>query len=185
MMHLLGPTIQSDVLQTYEPFISEVFISPDGDSAKVTPVRILRDTGSSQSLLLKDVIPLSTKTFTGSDALIQDVECGFLNVPLHVVNLKSDVVNGPVTVGVMHSLLETGVHLLFGNDLAEDKVVVNLLVTANPSLDHIDAIEIEIPDSYPGCEVTRDIAKKAVSNEVEISLSDTFMGHLPEVTYTS
>jgi transposase InsO family protein len=128
---------------------------------------------------------LSEKTFTGSDALIQGVECGFLNVPLHVVNLKSDFVNGPVTVGVMHSLPVTGVHLLLGNDLAGDKVVVNPLVTANPSLDQIDPIEIEIPELYPGCAVTRAMAKKALSNEVEISLSDTFMGHLPEVTSTS
>ena len=62
-------------------------------------VRILRDTVS--TLLFMDVIPLSENTFMGSDALIQGVECGFLNVPLHVVNLKSDFVNGPETVGVM------------------------------------------------------------------------------------
>ena len=58
---------------------------------------------ASQILLLRDVIPSSEKTITGSNALIQGVECGILNVPLHVVNLKSDFVNGPVTVGVMHS----------------------------------------------------------------------------------
>ena len=128
---------------------------------------------------------MSEKTFTGSDALIQCVQCGFLNVPFHIVNLKLDFVNGRVPVGVMHSLPVTGVHLLLGNDLAGDKVVVNPLVTANPSLDQIDPIEIEIPDLYPGCAVTRAMAKKTLSNEVEISLSDTFMGHLPEVTSTS
>ena len=119
----------------------------------------------------------------GSDALIQGVECGFLNVLLHVVNLKS--VNGAVTVGVMHSLPVSGVHLLLGNDLAGDKAVVNPLVTANPCLDQIDTSEIEIPELYPGCAVTRAMAKKVLSNEVEISLSDTFMGHLFEITSTS
>ena len=91
MIHLLGPTNPQSSLMFYKLklFISKAFISPDGDSAKFTPIRILRDTGSSQSLLLQDVIPLSEKTFTGSDALIQGVECDFLNVPLHVVNLKS------------------------------------------------------------------------------------------------
>ena len=152
-------------------------------TAKFTPICIMRYTGSSQSLLLRDVIPLSEKTFMGSDVLIQVVECGFLNVPLHVVNLKSDFVNGPVTVGVMHSLSVSGVHLLLGNDLAGYKVVVNPLVTANPSLDQIDSIEI--PELYPGCTVTRAIAKKTLSNKVEISLSDTFVGHLPEITSTS
>ena len=84
---------QSDILHTYKPFISEGFISPNGDSAKFTHIGILRDTGSSQNLLLRDIIPLSEKTFTGSGALIQGAECGFLNVPLHVLNLKSDFVN--------------------------------------------------------------------------------------------
>ena len=63
----------------------------------------------------------------GSDAVIQCAECSFLNVPLHVVNLKSDFVNGSVTVGVMSSLPVSGVHLLLCNDLAGDKVVVNHL----------------------------------------------------------
>ena len=93
-----------------------------------------------------------------------------MNVPFNVVNLKSDFVNGPVTVGVMHSLPVSGVHLLLGNDLAGDKVVVNQLVTANPSLDQIDPTEIKISELYPVCAVTRAMAKKALSNEVEIFL---------------
>ena len=55
--------------------------------------------------------------------------------------LKIRLVNWPVTVGVMHFLPVTGVHLLLGNDLAGGKIVVNPLVTANPSLDQIDPIE--------------------------------------------
>ena len=54
------------------------------------------------------------------------------------MNLKSDFVNGPMIVGVRHSLPVTGVHLLLGNGLAGDKVVVNPLVTAKPCLDKID-----------------------------------------------
>ena len=55
--------------------------------------------------------------------------------PTSCCELKSDFVNGLVNVGVMHSLPVTGVHLLLGNDLDEDKVVVNPLVTADPSQD--------------------------------------------------
>ena len=84
-----------------------------------------------------------------------------MNVVLDVVNLKkSDFVNGPVTVGVIHSLPVTSVHLLLGNDLAGDKVAVNPLVTANPCLDQIDPIEIEIPELYPACAVIRAMVKK-------------------------
>ena len=58
----------------------------------------------------------------------------------------------------MHSFPVNGVQFLLGNDLAGDKVVVNPLVTANPSLDQIDPFEI--PELYPGCAVTRALAKK-------------------------
>ena len=50
METLLGsnkPETNSDILHTYKTFISEGFISSNGDSAKFTPIRILQDTGSS------------------------------------------------------------------------------------------------------------------------------------------
>ena len=82
--------------------------------------------------------------------------CGFLTVPVHVVKLKSDFVNG--TVEVLHSLPVFRVHLLLGNNIAGDKVVVNPLVTANPSLDKIDPLEI--PELYPGCAGYQSYGKK-------------------------
>jgi len=93
-----------------------------------------------------DMILLSEKTFPGSDALIRGVKCGIFNVSLHVVNLKSDFLDESVTVGVIHSLPVTGVHLMLDNDLAGNKVVVNPLLTTNPCLDQVDPIEIEIPE---------------------------------------
>ena len=70
-----------------------------------------------------------------------------------------------------------GVHLLLGNDLAGDKVVVNPLLTTIPCLDQPpDPIEQEIPDLYPSCAVTRAMAKKAKQNDGDIDLTDTFFG---------
>ena len=54
------------------------------------------------------------------------VECGFVYVPLHSIYLSSDLVNGPVAVGIRQTLPFKGVHLLLGNDLAGDKVVVRV-----------------------------------------------------------
>ena len=42
------------------------------------------------------------------------------------------------------------------------KIMVNPLATANPCLDQVDPIEI--PELYPGCAITRAMAKKALSN---------------------
>ena len=154
---------KSDFIQeVYEPFLSEGTISLLHDTSITKPIRILRDTGASQSLILADAIPLSEKSHSGKSVLIQGVECGLVTVSLHQVNLKSDLVSGTVTVGARPSLPIDCVHLILGNDLAGDKVVVNPVMTEKPEVTFtIDPIEEEIPDLYPSCAVTRAMAQKA------------------------
>ena len=67
------------------------FVSLNSDFAQSTPITILRDTGASQSLILADTLPFSEKTSSGTSVLIQGVECGFANVPLHNIYLSSDL----------------------------------------------------------------------------------------------
>ena len=129
------------VLEKYSPFISEGFVSLTSDDASLQPVKILRDTGASQSLLLQGILPLSEKTSSGTSALLQGVELGFINVPLHCVYLKSDLVTGPVTIGIRPELPVEGVSLILGNDLAGEKVRVDPLVSNNPSKIGTDTIE--------------------------------------------
>ena len=137
-------------MEIYEPFLSDGFVSLNSDYAQSTPIKILRDTGASQSLILADTLPFSEKTSSGTSVLIQGVECGFVNVPLRNIYLSSDLVMGLVAVGIQPSLPFKGVHLLLGNDLAGDKVVVNPLLTIIPCIDQPpDPIEQEIPDLYP------------------------------------
>ena len=71
------------VIEIYEPFLSDSFVSLNSDFAQSTSITILRDTGASQSLILADTLPFSEKTSSGTSVLIQGVECGFVNVPLH------------------------------------------------------------------------------------------------------
>ncbi|KAG1701695.1 Solute carrier family 35 member C2 [Nymphon striatum] len=109
---------QSDVLRSYEPFVSAGNISLFKDSHS-KPIKILRATGASLSLLSADILSLSVHPLsTDESVLIQDVECGIISVPLYCVKLKSDLVNGTVKVGVDSSLPVNGIHLLLGNDLA-------------------------------------------------------------------
>ena len=49
---------------------------------------------------------------SGTSVLFQGVECGFVNVPLHNIYLSSDLVKGPVAVGIRQTLPFKGVHLL-------------------------------------------------------------------------
>ena len=177
---ILAKTSETDVvMEIYEPFLSDGSVSLNSDFAQSTPIKILRDTGASQSLILADTLPFSEKTSSGMSVLIQGVECGFINVPLHNIYLSSDLVTGLVAVGIRPSLPFKGVHLLLGNDLAGDKVVVDPLLTSTPCVDQLpDPIEQEIPDLYPSCAVTRAMAKKANQNYVmqDINLADTLIG---------
>ena len=59
-----------------------------GKEAQAQSIRILRDTGASQSLLLEGVLLLSESSYTESNILSQGVEMGIVSAPLHVVNLK-------------------------------------------------------------------------------------------------
>ena len=108
------------------------FVSLKGDNPNLHPIKIMRDPGASRSLLLEGVLPLSEETSAGAGEFIQGVEMGFVKVPLHAVNLKSDFVCRSVTVGVGPTLPIEGVSMLMGNDLAGDKVVVNPIVSDKP-----------------------------------------------------
>ena len=171
----------------YKPFLSQGFVSLS-DSSEALPVQILRDTGAAQTLLLEGSLPLSEHTFTDRSVLLQGVELGVIDVPLHKIYLKSDLITGPVIVGVRPTLPVQGVSLLLGNDLAGGKVVADPIVcekiTSNvASYDEDD-------DLYPACAVTRAMAKKKQAENTpvlnkdypskDIDLYDTFISTIDD-----
>ena len=91
-------------MEIFEPFMLNGFVSLSGDNCPQTPIKILRDTGASQSLILADILPFFEKTSSVTSVLIQGVECGTVNIPLHHVNLSSDLVTGLVVIGITPSL---------------------------------------------------------------------------------
>ena len=55
---ILAKTSETDtVMEIYEPFLSDGSVSLNSDFAQSTPIKILRDTGASQSLILADTLP--------------------------------------------------------------------------------------------------------------------------------
>ena len=170
-------------MEDYKPFLSQGFVSING-SSDVKPVQILRDTGAAQSLLLESVLPLSERTSTDKSVLLQGVELGVIDVPLHRIYLKSDLITGPVIVGVRPTLPVQGVSLLLGNDLAGGKVVPDPIVCEKLTSDV--ASDDENDDLYPACAVTRSMTRrKEVEEDVQpldpagsshdLDLSDTFL----------
>ena len=174
---------ESDYMENYKPFISEGVVSLVGDENSSQKVKILRDTGATQSLMLDSVLPLTENSFTGANVLISGVEMGVLEVPLHEVNIKSIIINGNIVIGMRPSLPVEGISLILGNDLAGEKVMVIPRVVEKPRDDEkIERLAEKFPGIFPASVVTHSMkAKKEAIKEQgkeEIGLSGTFLENI-------
>ena len=181
----ISPNTESDYMymENYKPFISEGVVSLVGDENSSQKVKILRDTGATQSLLLDSVLPLTENSFTGANVLISGVEMGILEVPLHEVNIKSSLINGNIVIGMRPSLPVEGISLILGNDLAGEKVMVDPRVVEKPRDDeNTERLAEKFPGIFPASVVTRSMkAKKEAIKEQgkeEIGLSGTFLENI-------
>ena len=176
----ISPNTESDYMENYKPFISEGVVSLVGDENSSQKVKILRDTGATQSLMLDSVLPLTENSFTGTNVLISGVEMGVLEVPLHEVNIKSSLINVNIVIGMRPSLPVEGISLILGNDLAGERVMVDPRVVEKPRDDEkTERLAEKFPGIFPASVVTRSMkAKKEVIKEQgkeEIGLSGTFL----------
>ena len=178
----ISPNTESDYMENYKPFISEGVVSLVGDENSSQKVKILRDTGATQSLMLDSVLPLTENSFTGANVLISGVEMGVLEVPLHEVNIKSSLINGNIVIGMRPSLPVEGISLILGNDLAGEKVMVDPRVVEKPRDDkRTEKLAEKFPGIFPASVVTRSVkAKEAIKEQgkEEIGLSGTFLENI-------
>ena len=179
----ISPKTESDYMENYKPFISEGVVSLVGDENSSQKVKILRDTGATQSLMLDSVLPLTENSFTGANVLISGVEMGVLEVPLHEVNIKSSLINGNIVIGMRPSLPVEGISVILGNDLAGEKVMVDPRVVEKPRDDEkTERLAEKFPGIFPASVVTRSMkAKKEAIKEQgkeEIGLSGTFLENI-------
>ena len=179
----ISPNTESDYMENYKPFISEGVVSLVGDENSSQKVKILRDTGATQSLMLDSVLPLTENSFTGANVLISGVEMGVLEVPLHEVNIKSSLINGNIVIGMRPSLPVEGISLILGNDLAGERVMVDPRVVEKPRVNEkTERLAEKFPGIFPASVVTRSMkAKKEAIKEQgkeEIDLSGTFLENI-------
>ena len=160
----------------YHPFVSEGYVSLS-ENGETVLVKILRDTGATQSLLVDNLLPLSEQTSIGASVLIQGVGLDVISVPLHQIFLKSELVSGPVIVGIRPTLPVDGISLIMGNDLAGGRVQPDPQVISNPN--KVLSANEGLTQTFPTCVVTRAAARCAQAranldpNNESIVLDDT------------
>lgn len=72
----------------FKPFIFDCTVSLTGKPEDERPVKILRATGGSRSLILSDVLPLSENSSCHTSVLVQGVQMGYVPAPLHPLYVK-------------------------------------------------------------------------------------------------
>ena len=101
----------SDMTKGYTPFVSHGTVCLEG--GEKVPIYILRDIGGAQSLILDSTLLFSQKSSTGVSVLLQGVELGAINVPLHTAYLHSDLFSGPTYVSWIKTLPSSERHTVW------------------------------------------------------------------------
>ena len=102
--------------QSYRPWTKKGMIrGPHGGPVEVS---ILRDTGASQSLLLRNKLPKRVIEATRETVMIEGIGGKRVKIPLCKITLKSQWKNGPMKVGVVDM---KGISLILGNEVRTKK----------------------------------------------------------------
>ncbi|KAL3992385.1 DnaJ-like proiein [Sarotherodon galilaeus] len=154
----------------FEPFIFDGSVSLTDNPSELKPVRILRDTGGSQTVILSSVLPFSTESECGFNSVLRGIEMGYAPRPVHRVIIKSKLVTGFFPVAVCPALPIEGVAMLLGNDIAGGLVLPRLEVLDNPLNQKTSDVSMH-PGLYPACAITRAQARK----DTDVDLSDSVL----------
>ena len=154
---------QADASDSYRPFVTQGYVSLIGSDQKV-PLRILRDTGASESFVLQSILPFSQKSDTGTCVLIRGIGMHTISVPLHRIALESELVRGEVVLAVRPSLPVEGVEMILGNNYAGGRVWPEMPpppVVNTKSFLHVesDPCFAEFPEVFTSCAVTRAMSR--------------------------
>ena len=105
--------------QSYRPWTKKGMIrGPHGGPVEVS---ILRDTGASQSLLLRNKLPKRVIEATRETVMIEGIGGKRVKIPLCKITLKSQWKDGPMKVGVVDKLPMKGISLILGNEIRTKK----------------------------------------------------------------
>lgn len=168
-----GPTESA----AFRPFIMDGFISVSHSSPKV-PIKILRDTATSQSFILDSILFLDEIAKIKANVPIRGFSGQDVNVLLCRVVVHSELCSGDVVVGLRPCFPIAGVSMFMGNDLAGGRVLVTPEVTPVPVLcSQPDELARKFPDVFTSCAVTRAAYKHKQEEEKEdnIDLSNSFL----------
>ena len=144
----------------YQPFNTHGSVNVYRDVKH--PIRIVRDSGGSLSLILKSSVPGIENCYTTEEIFILDFH-DRLAMPLAKIHLDCPLVKGEVIVGVCDhkSLPITDCDFLRSNDLVGGTVFAPLKIQDSPlTYNPTEELESQQPSLFLACAVTRSQARQ-------------------------
>ncbi|XP_049452217.1 uncharacterized protein LOC125900944 [Epinephelus fuscoguttatus] len=164
-------SLAPEIPDCFKPFTCDGFVSVSGNAEDQRPIKILRDTACSQSLILSSVLPLNTRS--EESAVVRGIEMGFVPAPLYYVHVTSEIATGFFKVGVRAEFPVNGIDFIMGNDIAGGKVYPVPKMVDVPIRESHDDVAIGHPDVFVASVLTRAQAHKNVQ---EVNLADSILG---------
>lgn len=162
-----------EVPDSFKPFTSDGYVSFTGSAEDQRPVKILRDTACSQSLILSHVLPLGLKSDVS--AVVRGIEMGFVPAPLYRIHVASGIATGFFDVGMCAEFPISGIDFIMGNDIAGGKVHPVPQVVDVPLRETFDDDNDEItcqPNAVVANVITR---AQALKQPQEVNLADSLL----------
>ena len=116
-------TVQKAPDDCFKPFIFDGFVSLTGQVEVQCPLKVLRDTGGSQSFILAGVLPFGPESACEVSTVVRGIEMGFVPAPLNRVHVQSKLVTVFFPVAVRSCFPIDGVSLSWGMILQEIKLI--------------------------------------------------------------
>ena len=131
------------------PFKSDGWVSAS-ENGEIVHVRMLRDTGSSKSMVIRNRIPFIEETLTGNSVILHGLGREPLVAPLARIYLRLGYASKYVEVAVIEELPVGGVCFLVGNDIAGSQIVPDPVVKFKPLAESpTEELERKHPGLFP------------------------------------
>ncbi|PIK33572.1 hypothetical protein BSL78_29612 [Apostichopus japonicus] len=160
----------------YDNFMSVGTVTRPG-SNDFSEIHILRDTGASRSLMLRNVFSPSHGVETSPmHVLVRGMGEDTVRAPLVKLQLDCEYVSKVVEIGVVERLPVDGIDFLLGNDIAGGQVHTSPCVhvcNQPQSNEETERLLTEFPGIFPACVTTRSMALKAPNvNDTNVPTGD-------------
>ncbi|XP_066959143.1 uncharacterized protein [Macrobrachium rosenbergii] len=151
-------------LEAFKPYIYEGTLTTQGGSVQV-PVKVLRDTGSNHSVVVRGAHPQLEKNLTGDSVILKGIG-GEEVTPICRLHLSCELVTGNVDFAVKDSLAVEGVCVLLGNEVGGVPFVPCPVVTDKPlRISPTVDLEKKNPHLFPSCVTTRSMKRTMSASE--------------------